>query len=115
VPRLRKPAITLHRITPATTGVIVPRTRKESDPVRTSVTIPPFVDGALCAQVDPEVFFPEKGGSFRDAKRICAMCPVRQECLDWALENREPFGIWGGKSVSERQKIRAANSRSAAA
>lgn len=61
---------------------------------------------ALCAQVDPEAFFPEKGGSTRDAKRICGSCDVRAECLEWALENDERFGIWGGMSERERRKLR---------
>ena len=61
---------------------------------------------ALCAQVDPEAFFPEKGGSTRDAKKICASCEVRAECLEWALENDERFGIWGGLSERERRKLR---------
>ncbi|CAG7844815.1 Transcriptional regulator WhiB [Pseudoclavibacter triregionum] len=61
---------------------------------------------ALCAQVDPEAFFPEKGGSTRDAKRICSSCEVRAECLEWALENDERFGIWGGLSERERRKLR---------
>ena len=61
---------------------------------------------ALCAQTDPEAFFPEKGGSTREAKRICESCEVRSECLDYALENDERFGIWGGLSERERRKLR---------
>lgn len=61
---------------------------------------------ALCAQVDPEAFFPEKGGSTRDAKRVCEACDVRAECLEWALENDERYGIWGGLSERERRKLR---------
>ncbi|GAA1573758.1 Transcriptional regulator WhiB [Leucobacter aridicollis] len=61
---------------------------------------------ALCAQTDPESFFPEKGGSTREAKRICESCEVRSECLDYALENDERFGIWGGLSERERRKLR---------
>lgn len=61
---------------------------------------------SLCAQTDPEAFFPEKGGSTRDAKRICASCEVRAECLEYALENDERFGIWGGLSERERRKLR---------
>ena len=53
---------------------------------------------ALCAQTDPEAFFPEKGGSTREAKRVCATCEVREECLEYALANDERFGIWGGMS-----------------
>lgn len=61
---------------------------------------------ALCAQTDPESFFPEKGGSTREAKRICDSCEVRSECLDYALQNDERFGIWGGLSERERRKLR---------
>ncbi len=61
---------------------------------------------SLCAQTDPEAFFPEKGGSTRDAKKICASCEVRQHCLEYALENDERFGIWGGLSERERRKLR---------
>jgi WhiB family redox-sensing transcriptional regulator len=61
---------------------------------------------SLCAQTDPEAFFPEKGGSTRDAKKICASCEVRTMCLEYALENDERFGIWGGLSERERRKLR---------
>lgn len=61
---------------------------------------------ALCAQTDPEAFFPEKGGSTRDAKQICLSCEVRAECLEYALQNDERFGIWGGLSERERRKLR---------
>jgi WhiB family redox-sensing transcriptional regulator len=63
-------------------------------------------EDALCAQTDPEAFFPEKGGSTRDAKRICAQCTVRAECLEYALKNDERFGIWGGLSERERRRLR---------
>jgi WhiB family transcriptional regulator, redox-sensing transcriptional regulator len=61
---------------------------------------------SLCAQTDPEAFFPEKGGSTRDAKKICGSCEVRMHCLEYALENDERFGIWGGLSERERRKLR---------
>lgn len=61
---------------------------------------------ALCSQTDPEAFFPEKGGSTRDAKRICSSCSVKSECLEYALENDERFGIWGGLSERERRRFR---------
>jgi len=61
---------------------------------------------ALCAQTDPEAFFPEKGGSTRDAKRVCGACVVRSECLEYALSNDERFGIWGGLSERERRRLR---------
>jgi WhiB family redox-sensing transcriptional regulator len=65
---------------------------------------------ALCAQTDPEAFFPEKGGSTREAKRICSGCEVRAECLEYALAHDERFGIWGGLSERERRRLRRAAS-----
>ena len=62
-------------------------------------------DQALCAQVDPESFFPEKGGSIKEAKKVCMRCDVRAECLEYALEHDERFGIWGAKSERERREI----------
>jgi len=61
---------------------------------------------ALCAETDPEAFFPEKGGSTREAKRVCVGCPVRLQCLEYALGNDERFGIWGGLSERERRKLK---------
>lgn len=61
---------------------------------------------ALCAQTDPEAFFPEKGGSTREAKRVCLSCDVRGECLEYALAHDERFGIWGGLSERERRRLK---------
>lgn len=66
---------------------------------------------ALCAQTDPETFFPEKGGSSSEAKRICAGCPVKGECLEYALDRGERFGIYGGLSERERRKLKLRGSR----
>jgi WhiB family redox-sensing transcriptional regulator len=63
-------------------------------------------ENALCAQTDPEAFFPEKGGSTREAKRICLGCDVRDKCLEYALANDERFGIWGGLSERERRRLK---------
>ncbi len=67
-----------------------------------------WMSDALCTQVDPEPFFPEKGGSTRSAKSICANCIVADKCLDYALQNDEKFGIWGGLSERERAKLKKA-------
>jgi WhiB family transcriptional regulator, redox-sensing transcriptional regulator len=67
---------------------------------------PEWQERALCAQTDPEAFFPEKGGSTREAKRICSGCDVKAECLEYALANDERFGIWGGMSERERRRLR---------
>ena len=61
---------------------------------------------ALCAETDPEAFFPEKGGSTREAKKICTGCEVKAECLEYGLANDERFGIWGGLSERERRRIK---------
>jgi len=61
---------------------------------------------ALCAQTDPEAFFPEKGGSTREAKRVCLSCDVRSQCLEYALAHDERFGIWGGLSERERRRLK---------
>ncbi|SLC73292.1 WhiB family transcriptional regulator [Mycobacteroides abscessus] len=61
---------------------------------------------ALCAETDPEAFFPEKGGSTREAKRVCQGCEVKDQCLEYALTNDERFGIWGGLSERERRRLK---------
>ena len=67
---------------------------------------PEWQERALCSQTDPEAFFPEKGGSTREAKRICGRCEVKTECLEYALGHDERFGIWGGLSERERRKLK---------
>ena len=63
-------------------------------------------DQALCAQTDPEAFYPDKGGSTREAKRVCRSCDVRAECLEYALEHDERHGVWGGMSERERRRLK---------
>ena len=70
------------------------------------ITPPKWVTGAVCAQTDPESFFPEKGGATGPAKRICRRCAVRAECLDYALAHDERFGVWGGESERSRRRLR---------
>lgn len=62
-------------------------------------------DYAACAETDPEAFFVEKGGSTRNAKKICAGCFVRSQCLEDALEREERYGVWGGMSERERRRL----------
>ena len=69
-------------------------------------TVLRWQEEALCAQTDPEAFFPEKGGSTREAKRICVGCEVKSECLEDALGHDERFGIWGGLSERERRRLK---------
>ena len=63
-------------------------------------------DLGLCAQTDPEAFFPEKGGTTKPAKALCKSCEVQVDCLDYALANDERFGVWGGASERERRVLR---------
>jgi len=63
---------------------------------------------ANCMGVDPDLFFPERGMSTREAKEVCRGCVVREDCLEYALANGEKFGIWGGLSERERRRIRRA-------
>ena len=67
---------------------------------------------ALCQDYDPEIFFPISDedsiiGDFQwsRAKSICAACPVQQSCLDHALRTKQRFGVWGGKTETERRAI----------
>ncbi|HEX6208360.1 MAG TPA: WhiB family transcriptional regulator [Actinomycetota bacterium] len=66
----------------------------------------PWQERARCREFDPEIFFPEKGGSSREAKRICAQCEVRIECLKYALRHDERYGVWGGMSERERRRLK---------
>lgn len=68
----------------------------------------PWAADAMCAQTDPDAFFPEKGGTTRSAKAVCRACPVRAECLNYAIEHQERYGIWGGLSERERRRHKAA-------
>src|ERR1700693_3743268 len=67
---------------------------------------PDWKSQANCMGVDPDLFFPERGMSTREAKSVCRGCLVREDCLEYALANGEKFGIWGGLSERERRKIR---------
>jgi WhiB family transcriptional regulator, redox-sensing transcriptional regulator len=70
---------------------------------------------ANCLGVDPELFFPERGASTKEAKEVCRGCVVRQDCLEFATANGEKFGIWGGMSERERRRVRRARVLAAAA
>lgn len=67
----------------------------------------PWQDSALCAQADPELFFPATTGTESEsvAKKICTRCEVRSECLDHAVVRDERYGIWGGLSEQERRQM----------
>jgi WhiB family redox-sensing transcriptional regulator len=70
---------------------------------------------ALCAQADPDAFFPDKGSSPRQAKNVCQACTVRAECLSYALENDERFGVWGGLTDHERRDLKTGRTQLPAA
>lgn len=73
-----------------------------------SIDDQPWTADALCATVDPDLFYPEKSERFiaAAAKSICRRCPVTTDCLTYAIDNNEPHGIWGGQSARERQQHR---------
>jgi len=77
-----------------------------STAAETDVEVRSWQDFANCLGVDPDLFFPERGASTREAKEVCRGCVVREECLEYALANGEKFGIWGGMSERERRRIR---------
>lgn len=83
------------------------------------IKTPEWMVDALCAQTDPEVFFPDVGEPNRNAKRVCMACPVRAQCLRYAINHGMNYGVWGGKSYRERKAIAeqldAANAEGAAA
>jgi WhiB family redox-sensing transcriptional regulator len=71
----------------------------------------PFVEvdwqnDAICRGMDPNLFYVKRGGSSRYARAVCARCPVVDACLEYAIANKETFGIWGGRSERERRMIR---------
>ena len=61
---------------------------------------------AACLGVDTAVFFPDSDAAADEAKAICAICPVRTECLEWALSSRQEDGVWGGLTDNERRRLR---------
>lgn len=80
--------------------------RTRSDPADVVPSSESWTRDALCTQtMDPDVFFPEPGVSAADAKKICGMCTVRVECLTYALNNNETFGVWGGLTPRDRARI----------
>jgi WhiB family transcriptional regulator, redox-sensing transcriptional regulator len=68
---------------------------------------------AACRGVDPDIFYPMSDEDAEDAKAICAQCPVKQACLEWALTAREREGVWGGATERERRRIIRRRRRSA--
>jgi len=85
--------------------------RMAAAPIQPSTDESPLTDDelllALCAQADPEAWFPDKGSGTHDAKKVCANCPIQARCLAVSLTiDPEPEGVWGGTSVRTRRKLR---------
>jgi len=74
------------------------------------MTATPWVADALCAEIDPDLFMPEKGAKGREDTRaaiaVCQQCPVQAACLEYALVNDVRYGIWGGQSAQDRDRDR---------
>ena len=62
-------------------------------------------DRALCRKLDPEAFFPTRGTQPDDAKEACVFCPVRYDCLAYAVERGDRYGVWGGLTERERRPL----------
>lgn len=73
---------------------------------RIDFTRPNWADEAACKGMDPKIFFPERGASVEPARKVCASCPVRVTCAQYAIDNADRYGIWGGLSEKKRRKIR---------
>ena len=73
----------------------------------TTIVAGPDLPGALCAQSDPEAWFPDTGGSNRYAIKICRRCPAQADCLTWAIQTRQEHGIWAATTPRQRRTIRA--------
>lgn len=83
-----------------------------SDRLRALVTPMPWEGDAACKGVPSDVFFPHTNSdhpqglaAYNQARLMCGECTVQEECLEWALENDERFGMWGGLSPTERNEL----------
>ncbi len=95
-------------------------TRRPPAAAADAVRIPgPWAEQALCAQADPDLWYPQHPALITRAKRICNACPVRRQCLDYALTGADTWrgittGIWGGTTPRERNRLRQARKAAAA-
>jgi WhiB family redox-sensing transcriptional regulator len=80
--------------------------------LRGIVASPEWMGEALCRQSDPELFYPDTGHNSRDARAVCVRCPVKAECLAYAIEHHERYGVWGGLSERQRRHLRETGGRS---
>lgn len=88
------------------TSLIGGRRLSETSPALAITAIGPWAARARCADVDPEVFFPPGDDPATEARRTCRQCPVRDDCLEYALDAGEQYGIWGGLDPAERRNLR---------
>jgi WhiB family redox-sensing transcriptional regulator len=66
-----------------------------------------WMEAGVCQNKDEDgkIFFPDAGNNAFAAKRMCARCPVREKCLDWSIETRQMYGVWGGVAEKKRRKM----------
>jgi WhiB family redox-sensing transcriptional regulator len=83
---------------PGVEGCVMPRLT--ATPTRTD-----WFEDAACRDADTTVFFPVSDAASETAKSICAQCPVREECLEFAVATRQPDGVWGGLTPIERHRL----------
>jgi WhiB family redox-sensing transcriptional regulator len=74
----------------------------------------PWMDDAACADTDPNTWFPERGTTNKPMLAVCATCPVKTHCLEYAIAHGEHHGIWGGTSERQRRRIRQQRNKGAA-
>jgi WhiB family transcriptional regulator, redox-sensing transcriptional regulator len=74
-------------------------------PELAAALIGPWTTRASCTQTGPEIFFPLHGDPATEARKICSRCPVRDDCLAYALNADEEFGIWAGLDPDERRSL----------
>jgi WhiB family redox-sensing transcriptional regulator len=65
----------------------------------------PWFEQAACATCDPDAWYPAKGAAVKEAKKVCARCPVAAPWLEYALATNQGHGIWGGLSVKQRRAL----------
>jgi len=100
---------TILRTAPAPRSTTPPSGRRQPEPGLSRTTrTPEWMADAACRGASPKGFHPgpHSAREQAEAKEICAGCPVREECLDYALSRPEPYGIWGGLNERERKRLK---------
>jgi WhiB family redox-sensing transcriptional regulator len=91
--------------------------RRAANPLTDLFDRPAWHLRAACLGVDPELFYPERGGNSVEPKKVCRGCPVREPCLEFAVTNNERYGIWGGvaaRRYNEALRVKAAQAQASA-